>query len=81
MITPDAISRGRNQIQKNYENAFKIFPKDSITFVVDRTMIQGNIAYIVWHARTLKFEMPLATDTFIIENDKIKSQTYAGFAR
>jgi len=39
--------------------------------------VDGNIAYITWSAGS---GIPLGTDTFVVDNGKIVSQTFAMYA-
>lgn len=43
-------------------------------FELDKQEVNGELAYIVWHAGSV---IPLGTDTFIVQNGKIKYQTLA----
>jgi hypothetical protein len=38
----------------------------------------GDTAYIVWKAETAENRYEIGTDTFIVKNGKIVSQTFAG---
>jgi hypothetical protein len=78
IVTPDATARGLTEIRKNFEGAFAAFPKDSMTFTLNKTIVLQDVAYILWQAKTPKFELSYATDSFIIQNGKIVRQTYAG---
>lgn len=78
VVTPDGTARGLAEIRKNFEGAFTLFPKDSITFTLNKTIVLQDVAYILWTAKTPKFELSYATDSFIIQNGKIVRQTYAG---
>lgn len=78
VVTPDGTARGLAEIRKNFEGAFKLFPKDSITFTMTKTVVLQDVAYILWQAKTPKFELSYATDSFIIRDGKILRQTYAG---
>ena len=40
--------------------------------------VDGNTAYIVWKAETADNRFELGTDTFIVQNGKIVTQTFAG---
>jgi uncharacterized protein (TIGR02246 family) len=80
LITPDNTAKGLEQIRSNFEGAFKAFPRDSITMTVTKTVVNGDVAYIIWQATTPTFKMVYATDTFIIKNGKITRQTFAGMA-
>ena len=39
--------------------------------------VDGNIAYITWSVGS---DIPLGTDTFVVDNGKIVSQTFAMYA-
>jgi hypothetical protein len=78
LVTPDVTYKGLAEIRKNFENAFAVLPKDSITFTLTHTIVVQDLAYIIWQAKTPKLDFSYATDTFIIRDGKIVRQTYAG---
>ena len=78
LVTPDATYRGLAEIRKGFEGAFAAFPKDSTTMNITKTIVVQDVAYIIWNAKTPKFELSYATDSFIIRDGKIIRQTYAG---
>ncbi|MEO5999380.1 MAG: nuclear transport factor 2 family protein [Chitinophagaceae bacterium] len=80
LITPDATFKGLAQIRKNFEDAYGKFPKDKTVFTLNKQVIDRDVAYILWQAKTPTFNLTFATDTFIIRNGKIIRQTYAGVA-
>lgn len=80
LITPDKTFKGLAEIRKNFEDAYKIFPKDKTAFHLNKSVIDRDVAYILWQAKTPTFNLTYATDTFIIRNGKIIRQTYAGVA-
>ncbi len=41
--------------------------------------IEGDVAYIVWHATCASANVPLATDTWIVRDGKIATQTLAAW--
>jgi hypothetical protein len=43
-----------------------------------RQEVDGDTAYIVWTAETADNRFELATDTFIVRDGKIVTQTFAG---
>ena len=59
-----------------FKEAFKILPKGT-TLEVKQTIIRQNIAYIVWSGESASVSIPLGTDTFIIETDRILYQILA----
>lgn len=77
LVTPDGAYSGLDEIRKGFEGAFKMFPKDSTTMEVAKTVIKNDVAYVIWSAKTPKFELSFGTDSFIIQNGKIIRQTYA----
>lgn len=80
LITPNATFKGLNEIRKNFENAFITFPRDKTSFVLSKSVINRDVAYILWQAKTPTLNLTYATDTFIIRDGKIIRQTYAGVA-
>lgn len=78
LITPDRTFKGLSEIRENFVFAFSVFPKDSTSFQLDKSIIQGDVGYIIWKAKAPKINLSFATDTFIIHNGKIVRQTYAG---
>lgn len=78
LITPDATYKGLAEIRKNFEGAFAALPKDGTTMTVTKTVVLKDVAYIVWTATTPTLNFKYATDTFIIVDGKIISQTFAG---
>ena len=57
-----------------------VFPNlqpGTYTLSVGRTEIAGDVAYAVWSATTSAGEVRMATDTFVVRDDKIVAQTAA----
>ena len=80
LITPNDTYSGLEEIRNNFINAFKLFPKDSTTFTLDKSIVVKDVGYILWKSETPTFNLTYATDTFIIRDGKIVRQTYAGAA-
>ena len=80
LITPNATYRGLDEIRNNFISAFKLFPKDSTIFRLDKSVVVKDVGYILWKAQTPAFHLSYATDSFIIRDGKIVRQTYAGVA-
>lgn len=78
LITPNATFSGLDAIRENFVNAFKMFPKDSTTFTLDKSVVVKDVGYIVWKSKTPTFNLTYGTDTFIVREGKIVRQTYAG---
>lgn len=80
LITPDRTFKGLSEIRENFVFAFSVFPKDSSNLQLDKSIVQGDVGYIIWKAAAPKLNLTFATDTFIIRDGKIVRQTYAGLA-
>lgn len=78
LITPDSTFTGKAQIEGFFSGLLPAFPTEGTDFTLDQTVVDDELAYIVWHATTPSLEVPLGTDTYIIMNDKIVKQTFAG---
>ena len=78
LITPNGTYKGLNEIRENFVNAFALFPKDSTTLQLDKSVIQQDVGYIIWQGTAPKIKVTFGTDTFIIQNGKIVRQTFAG---
>lgn len=78
LITPDNTFKGLAEIRENFVNAFAAFPKDSTTMNLQKSVVNQDVAYIIWDAAGPKVKISYGTDTFIIKDGKIVRQTYAG---
>ena len=80
LITPDKTFNGLQEIRDNFVFAFRMFPKDSSTLTLRKSIVQKDVGFIIWEASAPKTKLSFGTDTFIIQNGKIIRQTYAGVA-
>ena len=80
LITPNGTYKGLDQIRENFVAAFNMFPTDSSSLKLTKSLVVQDVGYILWQAQTPAFNLSYATDTFIIRNGKIIRQTYAGVA-
>jgi len=78
LVTPDRTFKGLAEIRENFIGAFKALPTAGTTMTLTKTVVTGNVAYMVWKAVTPTLEFKYATDSFIVVDGKIVSQTYAG---
>ena len=76
LLTPDGALKGLNAIRSFLEEVFKMVPKGS-TLETKQMIVRDNLAYITWSGESPFVSIPLGTDSFIIENDKIVYQTLA----
>jgi hypothetical protein len=69
------IYHGKREIGGFFVNFIDSLPSGAIDgFSLRSLRVDGKIAYITWSAGR---EIPLGTDTFVVENGKIASQTFA----
>ena len=78
LITPDRTYKGLTEIRENFVFAFSLLPTDSTTMTLTKTEVVKDVAYMVWKATSPTLEFRYATDTYVIVDGKIRSQTYAG---
>ena len=78
LVTPDKTFKGLGEIRENFVFAFSMFPKDSSTLKLNKTVVHQDVGYIIWEASAPKIKLSFGTDTFIVQNGKIIRQTYAG---
>ena len=77
-FTPDGLLRGPEAIRRFFVRLFEEFAKPGMSFEMLRQEVDGDTAYIVWKAETADNRFELGTDTFIVQNGKIVTQTFAG---
>ena len=75
MITPNRPIYGADQLRPVFESLFAEFAKPGMSFSLDKKIVDGDTAFISWHAETADNVYNLGTDTFTIRDDKIVSQT------
>jgi hypothetical protein len=80
LITPNRTYKGLQEIRDNFVAAFAAYPKDATAMQLDKSVVQRDIGYILWEATAPKVRLSFGTDTFVIRDGKILSQTYGGVA-
>lgn len=76
LFTPEGLLRGPEAIRGFFKKLFEEFAKPGASFEMLRQEIDGDTAYIVWRAETADNRYELSTDTFIVQNGKIVTQTF-----
>jgi ketosteroid isomerase-like protein len=67
--------RGKQEIGQFFANFIASLPAGAIErFSLRSLRVDGDLAYITW---SVGREIPLGTDTFLVRNEKIVSQTFA----
>jgi hypothetical protein len=78
LITPDGVVKGQAQIQSLFVQMFtNMFPPDKTSLNVAKQVVDGEIAYLLWSGSSPYYNIPFATDTFVIRDRKIVAQTFA----
>lgn len=75
-ITPDKTYKGYEEILEFYEAFLPKF--EGFEFNTIKQETNDNIVYFVWNGENTHINVQLATDTYIIEEGKIKQHTFAG---
>lgn len=76
LLTSGGGLKGLNEIRSFFKETFKMIPKGS-AFEIVQTIVRDNVAYVAWTCESPFVSIPLAADSLIIENDKIRFQTMA----
>jgi ketosteroid isomerase-like protein len=76
LFTSDGTFKGADAIRALFERLIKEFGKPGATFNMQRQVVEGDYAYILWTAETADNVYELATDTFVIRNGKIVAQSF-----
>lgn len=74
-ITPEKTYKGKNEIYNFYKEFLPNF--DNFQFNTIKQETYDNVVYFVWNGKNKHIDIQLATDTYIIENGKIKQHTFA----
>ena len=76
--TEAKIYRGKQEIQDFFRGFLASLPAQAIERFTLRSMrVERDVAYITW---CVGGDIPLGTDTFVVDNGKIISQTFAMYA-
>src|SRR3954447_6909031 len=72
------VYRGKQEIHGFFVDFLDSLPAGAYdTFSLRSLRVDGNIVYITW---SIGRDVPLGTDTFVVDNGKIVSQTFAMYA-
>jgi ketosteroid isomerase-like protein len=77
-FSPGGVLHGSDSIRKFYGTLFEEFEKPGMSFELVQQEANDDTAYIVWQAETADNLFEIGTDTFIVKNGKIMTQTFAG---
>src|ERR1700722_5919943 len=77
-ISQGGVLRGSSAIRQFFGSLFEEFKKPGMSFDLLQQEVDGDTAYIVWTAESADNVFEIGTDTFIVQNGKIVTQTFAG---
>jgi ketosteroid isomerase-like protein len=72
------VLHGAEAIREFFGTLFEEFQKPGTSFDLQQQEVDGDTAYIVWTAETADSHFEIGTDTFIVRDGKIVTQTFAG---
>lgn len=79
LIEPRATHRGLDALRTFFSGLFdRVFAPGSYELIMDRSTVEGEVAYIVWRSEGQSADIPIGTDTFVVRKGKIAVQTFAG---
>ncbi|RYZ53884.1 MAG: nuclear transport factor 2 family protein [Sphingobacteriales bacterium] len=76
VLTPDGPLKGLVAIHRFFAEYFATIPTGS-TFDMKQLTVTGNAAYIVWASESQVASIPMGTDTFFLQDGKIRLHTVA----
>jgi uncharacterized protein (TIGR02246 family) len=78
LVIPDAAIKGRAGIRSAFDGFVAgIFKPGTYDLTMDTVRVEGDVAYVIWHAKCASADVTFATDTFIVRDGKIAVQTFA----
>ncbi len=77
MISPQGVLKGHDALRANFEGTMKnLLTPDAKAEILLETA-EGKVGYCIWKLESDRVSIPFATDTFVVENEKIVAQTFA----
>jgi len=78
VVTNVGVFRGLDEIEGLFADLFDEFSRPGTNIEVDDRIVEGDFAYLLWHAETPDNVYEFCTDTFHVPDDTIEFQTFAG---
>jgi ketosteroid isomerase-like protein len=78
LFTPDGPLRGADAMRPLFQALIAEFGKPGAVFSMKRQSVEGEYAYILWTAETADNVYEVGTDTFVVRNGKIVTQSFTG---
>ena len=77
MISHMGTFRGLEEIERAVTGIMEEFSQADTEIVQDELIVEGDVGYFVWHAETPDNVYEFGTDTYIVRDGVIESQTFA----
>jgi ketosteroid isomerase-like protein len=78
LITANGTIAGIEPLRQAFTGFFGgLFAPGTYEFTLDAEEVQGDVAFISWHAACASSDVSLGTDTFVVRDGKIAVQTFA----
>ena len=74
---PEGPLRGPEAIRPVFQRLFEEFSKPGVSFTRKQLLVEGDYAHSVWSAETADNLYEFASDTFVIQNDRIRFQAFS----
>jgi ketosteroid isomerase-like protein len=78
LFTPDGPLRGADAMRPLFQALIAEFGKPGAVFSMKRQSVEGEYAYILWTAETADNVYEVGTDTFVVRDGKIVTQSFTG---
>ena len=75
-FTKNGVLQGVDAIRPLFESLIAEFGKPGATFNMEKQLVEGDYAYILWTAETADNVYEMATDTFVVREGKIVAQSF-----
>ncbi len=77
VMTPQGTLKGLAAITPMFVGMFAEFGKPGASFNMQKVLVEGDYAYILWSAETADNVYEMASDTFVVKGGNIVAQTFA----
>ena len=77
LITPNGAVSGLDNLRSSFAGFAGMMAGDG-QFDLTQKHVDGEMGYIAWTLESSAVSVPLGSDTFLVRDDKIVTQTFAG---
>ncbi len=75
-FTQHGVLKGPDALRPLFQALIAEFAKPGASFSMKQQFVEGDYAYILWSAETADNVYELATDTFVVRDGKIVTQSF-----